>query len=78
MVSLKELETSDNDDLDKEVIFRKYKLKNEGYLKFLNAVYTSISKKLNYSYGLRITINSKNPNRVMRHLGYFAYEHVTL
>lgn len=69
MFALKALNISANAELSKDYIFQEYKLNNEGYLKFLNAVYTSLSKNKNYSCGLRID-NSKNANKVMRHLGY--------
>lgn len=69
MFALKSLDVADNTELNKDYIFQEYGLKNDEYLKFLNAVYTSSSKNRNYSYGLRID-NSRDANKVMRHFGY--------
>lgn len=69
MFALKALDVSNTYELNKESIIQAYKLNNNGYLKLLNAIYTSLSKNKNYSCGLRID-NSKDANKVMRHLGY--------
>lgn len=69
MFALKTLDVLKNSELSKDFIFREYGLNNDEYLKFLNSIYTSLSKNKNYSYGIRID-NSKDANKVMRHLGY--------
>ena len=69
MFALKALDISDNPELSKDFIFSEYNLNNDGFLQFLNAVYTSLSKNKNYLFGLRID-NSKDANKAMRHLGY--------
>ena len=69
MPGLKALDISENFELNKDFIFKEYNLKNSGYLKFLNAVYMSLSKNRNYQFGIQID-NSKDANKVMRHFGY--------
>lgn len=69
MFALKALEISENDELNKDYLFSEYDLCNDGYLKFLNAIYTLLSKNKAYSCGLRID-SSKDANKVMRHFGY--------
>lgn len=69
MFALNGLDLSHNAELSKDSLFEEYKLNNEGFLKFLNAIYTSLSKNKNYTCGIRID-NSKDANKVMRHLGY--------
>ena len=69
MFALKSLDVSDNTELNKDYIFSEYALDNKGFLNFLNAIYTSLSKNLNYSCGIRID-TSKDANKVMRHIGY--------
>ena len=67
--TLKNLQVSESSELSKDFIFSKYDLDNNGFEKLLNAIYTSLSKDLNYSFGLRID-SSKDANKVMRHMGY--------
>ena len=67
--TLKNLQVSASSGLSKDFIFPKYDLDNNGFEKLLNAIYTSLSKDLNYSFGLRID-SSKDANKVMRHMGY--------
>ena len=67
--TLKNLQVSENPELSKDYIFPKYDLDNSGFEKLLNAIYTSLSKDLKYSFGLRID-SSKDANKVMRHMGY--------
>lgn len=69
MFALKALDISENSELSKDFIFSEYNLNNDGFLQFLNAIYTSLSKNKNYLFGLRID-NSKDANKSMRHLGY--------
>lgn len=69
MFALKNLQVSENSELSKDYIFPKYDLDNSGFEKLLNAIYTSLSKDLKYSFGLRID-SSKDANKVMRHMGY--------
>lgn len=67
--TLKNLQVSASSELSKDFIFPKYDLDNNGFEKLLNAIYTSLSKDLKYSFGLRID-SSKDANKVMRHMGY--------
>ena len=69
MFALKALDVSNNPELSKDYIFSEYNLNNDGFLQFLNAIYTSLSKNKNYLFGLRID-NSKDANKTMLHLGY--------
>ena len=69
MFTLEKLDISENYGLDKDSIFKEYGLNNDEYLKFLNAIYTSLYRNKEYSFGIRID-NSKNANKVMRHFGY--------
>ena len=69
MISLKQLDSADNQELNKDYIFREYNLNNDGFLTFLTALYTSLSKDKGYTCGITID-SSKNANRVMRHMGY--------
>lgn len=69
MSALRTLEICDNSELDKDFIFQEYSLNNDGYLKFLSAIYTTLSKNKDYSCAIRID-NSKDANKVMRHMGY--------
>ena len=69
LYTLKNLQVSASSELSKDFIFPKYDLDNNGFEKLLNAIYTSLSKDLNYSFGLRIN-SSKDANKVMRHMGY--------
>lgn len=67
--TLKALDISENPDLNKDFIFKEYNLKKSGYLKFLNAVYMSLSKNKGFKFGIRID-NLKDANKVMRYFGY--------
>lgn len=69
MFTLKKLDTVENPELDKEWLFQEYHLNNQGFLHFLTAIYTSLSKSKNYTCGIEID-NSRDANKVMRHFGY--------
>lgn len=69
MISLKHLDTVENPELNKEVIFQEYHLNNPGFLKFLTAIYTSLGKNKKYTCGIEVD-NAKDFNKVMRHFGY--------
>lgn len=69
MFALQSLDTADNPDFNKEDLFQKYHLHNEGFLQFLNALYTSLLKNKNYTCGIEAD-NSVDANTVMRHFGY--------
>lgn len=69
MFELKALDISENPELNKDFMFQEYQLNNDGYKKLLNAIYTTLSKNKGYKCGLRID-NTRDANKVMRHLGY--------
>lgn len=69
LVSLNGLYSMENPELNKDWIFQEYHLKNEGFLNFLSAVYTTLAENKGYSCGIRVD-RSKNTNKVARHVGY--------
>lgn len=69
MASLNELYSSENPELNKDLIFQEYHLKNEGFLNFLSAVYTTLAENRGYTCGIKID-RSKNVNKVARQFGY--------
>ena len=69
MPTLNTLGVSYDIGFDKDDIFREYNIKNEGYLKFLTAVYTALSKNTRTTFAIQIG-NLGDRNKVMRHFGY--------
>ena len=49
MFTLKKLDTVENPELDKEWLFQEYHLNNQGFLHYLTAIYTSLSKSKSYT-----------------------------